>query len=514
MQKKGLDKKFDFVIIGSGLGGLTSGLILAKEGFSVCILEKNAQIGGTLQTFYHAKTKFDTGVHYLGGLEPQQPLYPYFKYLGLMDDLNLQKMNEDGFDMISFKGDPNQYPIAQGYSNFKKQLLHFFPDQEKGLDKYIEKIKHVCNSFSLYYLKKENNFKEEVGLFFEGAKDVIEECVSNPKLRAILSASNVLYAGEGHKSPFYMHALIINSYIESSYRVIGGGSTISRSLEKQLKKLGSIIVRNAEVTQVTIKDNKATNVILKDGRTIEADNFISNIHPTQTFKLFDTSMYRKVFKKRMENLENTASSFVLYVKLAPKSYPYHKSNLYHLDQKDVWDLPHTDNKKWGENLSVFSAPSKDDPEYTESLIVIVYMKYEEVKQWENTFSTITEFSIRDQAYQDFKEEKSQIILQNLEKLIPEIKGNIDSYTSSTPLTQRDYMNSPQGSLYGVQKDYKMPMKSFVDTKTKIKNLFLTGQNIGVHGILGVIITATVTCSAFLGREEIVAKIRKSAYPNE
>ena len=514
MQKKGLDKKFDFVIIGSGLGGLTSGLFLAKEGYSVCILEKNAQIGGTLQTFYHDKTKFDTGVHYLGGLEPHQPLYPYFKYLGLMDDLKLQKMDEDGFDLISFNGDSNQYPIAQGYPNFKKQLLHFFPDQEEGLDKYIEKIKQVCNAFSLYYLKKENNFKEEVDLFFEGAENVISECISDPKLRAVLSANNVLYAGEGDKSPFYMHALIVNSYIESSYRVIGGGSTISRSLEKQLKKLGSVIVRNAEVTKIAIDDITATNVVLKDGTTIEGENFISNIHPTQTFNLFDTSMYRKVFKKRMENLENTAASFVLYVKLAPKTYPYHKSNLYLLDEKDVWNLPDIEKERWGENLSVFSTPSKENPEFTESLIVIVYMKFEEVKQWEHTFSTITEFSIRDQSYQNFKEEKSQIVLESLKNLIPEIEGNIESYTSSTPLTQRDYMNSPGGSLYGVQKDYKMPMKSFVDTKTKVKNLFLTGQNIGVHGILGVIITATVTCATFLGRDEIVAKIRKSAYPNE
>lgn len=514
MRKKGLDKKFDFVIIGSGLGGLTTGLIMAKEGYSVCILEKNAQIGGTLQTFYHDKTKFDTGVHYLGGLEPHQPLYPYFKYLGLMEDLNLQKMDEDGFDLISFPGDPNKYPIAQGYDNFKKQLLHYFPDQEEGLNKYIKKIEVVCNAFSLYYLKSQNNFKEEVDMFFEGAKDVIEECISDPKLRAVLSANNVLYAGEGDKAPFYMHALIVNSYIESSYRVMGGGSTISRSLEKQIKNLGGLVVRNAEVSKITVEDLKATNVVLKDGTTIEGQNFISNIHPTQTFNLFDTSMYRKVFKKRMNELENTTASFVLYVKLAPKSYPYHKSNLYYLDQKDVWELPDVDKERWGENLSIFSAPCKDDPEFTESLIVIVYMKFEEVKQWEHTFSTITEFSIRDQAYQDFKEEKSQIVIKNLEEFIPEIKGNIESYTSSTPLTQRDYMNSPGGSLYGIKKDYKMPMKSFVDTKTKVKNLFLTGQNIGVHGILGVIITATVTCAEFLGRDEMVAKIRKVAYPDE
>ena len=428
-----------------------------------------------------------------------------------MDDLNLEKMDEDGFDLISFIGEDIQYPIAQGYDNFKNQLLKFFPEEESGLDLYIERIKRVCNAFPLYQLKSKGNFSEEIDMFFESAKEVIEECISNKKLQAVLSADNILYAGVGNKSPFYMHALIINSYIESSYRVMGGGSTISRSLERQIKKLGGLVIRQAEVVKINVEEFEAKNVVLKDGTTLEATTYISNIHPTPTFKLIDDSVFRKAFRNRMNSLENTESSFVLYLKLKPETYPYHKHNLYHLDQNDVWDLPFIDPKRWGENLSVFSAPDKKNPAFTESLIVITYMKMEELNQWKDTFSTITEFSIRDQSYQDFKEEKSQIILKNLVKLIPEIEGNIESYTSSTPLTQRDYMNSPGGSLYGVMKDYKSPMKSVINTRTKVKNLFLTGQNIGVHGILGVVISATVTCAEFLGRDYLVGKIKDSCH---
>ena len=506
---KNLDKKFDIVIIGSGLGGLASGLILAKEGKSVCILEKNAQTGGTLQTFVRSRTKYDTGVHYLGGLEPKQPLYPYFKYLGLMDDLDLEKMDVDGFDIINFFDDPNAYPIAQGYDNFKKQLLRFFPTEEAGLDKYIKKTKEVCDVFSLYSLKEKGNFSEEVDLFFESAKDVIEGCTKNKKLRAILASSNFLYAGVGDKSPFYMHALIINSYIESSYRVMGGGSTISKSLEKQIRKLGGIIVRNAEVVKITVEDLEAKNVVLKDGRIIEGDTIISNIHPTPTFKLFEANMYRKAFKNRMENLENTESSFVLYIKLKPESYLYKKQNIYFVNEEEIWNLPNIVGDEWGKNLSVFSAPSRKNPKFTSSLIVIVYMNFNEVKPWEDSFNTITEGQEREQSYQDFKEEKSQVVLNHLYKCLPELEGKIEEYSSSTPLTQRDYMNSPGGSLYGVMKDFNNPMKSFVNVKTKVKNLYLTGQNIGVHGILGVAISATVTCSEILGRDYLVNKIRES-----
>ncbi len=100
-----MKEHYDTVIIGSGLGGLVSALILAKEGRSVCVLEKNNQYGGNLQTFVSENTNFDTGVHYIGGLSIGQNLYQYFNYLGIYDGLRLKKLNEDGFDIITFDGD-------------------------------------------------------------------------------------------------------------------------------------------------------------------------------------------------------------------------------------------------------------------------------------------------------------------------------------------------------------------------------------------------------------------------
>ena len=89
---------FDIVILGSGMGGLVCGDILSREGYSVCVLEKNKQIGGCLQTYVREKMIFDSGVHYLGGLEKGQNLYQIFQYLGIMDKLKLKRMEEDVFD--------------------------------------------------------------------------------------------------------------------------------------------------------------------------------------------------------------------------------------------------------------------------------------------------------------------------------------------------------------------------------------------------------------------------------
>lgn len=92
---------YDVVIIGSGMGSLCCAYILAKEGKSVCVLEKNRQFGGSLQIYSRDKTVFETGLHYIGGLSEGQNLNTYFKYFGLMQELQLQKLDEDGYDVIS-----------------------------------------------------------------------------------------------------------------------------------------------------------------------------------------------------------------------------------------------------------------------------------------------------------------------------------------------------------------------------------------------------------------------------
>ncbi len=132
---------YDVVIIGSGMGGLVAANILAKEGRSVCVLEKNNQFGGNLQTFVRERTIFDTGVHYIGGLSEGQNLYRYFDYLDILDGLHFKKLDEGGFDIITFDNDSVAYPHAQGYDNFIEVLSKKFPSEEQNIRAYCEKLK-------------------------------------------------------------------------------------------------------------------------------------------------------------------------------------------------------------------------------------------------------------------------------------------------------------------------------------------------------------------------------------
>lgn len=502
-----MNKKYDFVIIGSGLGGLVSALILAKEGKSVCVLEKNRQYGGNLQTFVRDKTIFDTGVHYIGGLDKGQNLYKYFSYLGIMDKLRLKKLNDDGFDLITFDDDENVYPHAQGYDNFVKQLSKYFPEEIENIITYCKKINYTCDSFPFYNLRSGAGYQDQV--LSINAKEYIDSVTENEKLKAVLAGSNVLYVGIPDKTPLYVHSLSVNSYIQSAWRCINGGSQITKQLIRQLKKYNGEVYNYQEVVNFETENNTINAVVTKKGKRIEGNIFISNIEPKTTLKMVGENHFRKAYFNRIQNLEVLPSAFSLYLVLKPESFPYLNHNYYHFkDSSRVWLAHEYSPESWPEAYMISMNISEENQQWAESLTAITYMHFDEVKQWEHTHNTVSEIEERGEAYERFKKEKTEIFLKEIEKKFPGIRDCIQSIHTSTPLSYRDYIGGYKGNLYGYVKDSNNPMKTFISPKTKLDNLYLTGQSINMHGILGVTIGAVVTCSEILGKDYLIDKINK------
>ncbi len=500
-----MKEHYDIVVIGSGLGGLVSAIILAKEGFRVCVLEKNNQFGGNLQTFVRDKTIFDTGIHYIGGLSEGQNLHQYFKYIGIMDDLKLKKMDEDGFDIISFEEEGKEFPHAQGYDNFTAQLLRFFPEEEKSIRDYCDKVTTVCNLFPLYNLNWEGKYDSEV--LSLNAKQCIDEVTPNELLRAVLAGSNFLYAGIPDKSPFYVHALSVNSYIQSAWRCINGGSQITKQLIKQLKKYGGEVHKYKEVTRLEVEGNSITKAFLKDGTSVSASRFISNIELKTTLKMVGQQHFRKSFFARIDSLEGVISAFSLYLVFKPQTFTYLNHNYYHFkNSKIVWSAYEYDENTWPMAYMASMNASGKDEEWAEGMTFITYMKFDDVKQWESTFNTTAERGERGETYEQFKARKAERFLQEIEIKFPGIRDCIQSIHTSTPLSYRDYIGGHQGNMYGYVKDANDPMKTFIPTKTKLDNLYLTGQSVSMHGVLGVTIGAVLTCSEIVGKEYLVNKI--------
>lgn len=501
--------KYDIIIIGSGIGGLVCGALLSKEGYRVCVLEKNKQIGGSLQTFARNKVVFDSGVHYVGGLGKGQNLYQVFKYLDIMDQLKLHLMDEDGFDRIIIEGDNIEYKLAQGYENFIRQLLVYFPDEENAIRGYCDKIKETCDKFPLYKLRTNGIFEEKADALREDTQTVIEALTGNEKLQAVLMGNNALYVGRSDETPFYIHALILNSYIESSWKCINGGSQIGKALAKKIREAGGEIIRHCEIKKIQVENERVVYAEAADGRKFEGDIFISNIHPSKTMEITHTHLIKNIYRKRLAGLEHTISSFILHVVFKKDSFPYINHNYYYHKEGEIWNLADYTEDNWPLHYALFVQPTSSDSVFSDSMTILTYMRYEDVAPWQDTFNTVSFESSRGDSYEAFKKYKAEILLDLVEEKFPGLRNCISSYTASTPLSFRDYIGNYDGSLYGIAKDYKDPLKTFISPRTKVQNLYLTGQNINIHGVLGSTISALLTCVTILGNESVVEKIRNA-----
>jgi all-trans-retinol 13,14-reductase len=498
--------KYDFIIIGGGMSGLSCAYILSKEGKKVIVLEKNSQLGGGLQIFTRNKTMFETGVHYVGGLEEGQTLNQLFKYLGLMDKISIKKLDEDCFDKIHFNSEEKFYSLGQGYDKFINNLTQDFPHQAREIKKYCQKIKDVCSQFPLYNLQDQSEYpvsNEEM----ESVTEVIESMISDNRLKNVLAAQNILYGGEYGITPFYVHALIVNSYIESAWRFVNGSAQVARILSKSIKEFGGSVIKNAEVISATVVENSISSIKLKNGDVLEGKNIISSLHPIETTRLFDEANFRKLYIKRINKIKNSISSFSLNLCFKKNTIPYLNHNIYHFETNNVWEIDKYNKDTWPKGLFLCFHPMKNDNNFSDGCSVLTYMNYKDVKKWEHTHSTHFNLNDRGKGYEDFKRNYEEKVIKSLEKIYPNIREKITYIHSSTPLTLRDYNASPFGSMYGFQKNKNNPLQSYIHTKTNIKNLFLTGQSVNLHGVLGVSISALLTCFNFIDSKKLMNEIR-------
>lgn len=509
-----MKKEYDILVIGSGLGGLVSALILAKEGLKVCVLEKNNQYGGNLQTFSRDKLIFDTGVHYLGGLSKGQNLHHFFSYLEIINDLELHKMDVDGYDRITFGDDEIEYPHAQGYENFVNQLSQYFPDEKENLENYCEEIQRVCNQFPRYNVVGKDHYNEEI--LHLNTKRFIESITSNTKLQSVLLGSNFLYAGDSENIPFHVHALTVNSYIQSAYKCVKGGSQISKLLIRKLREYGAEVHKHAEVSEFIFNEqNVLSTVKTKAGKEYAAKQFISNIEIRSLIKLIGEQRLKKSFLNRVLSWEPVSSCFSVYLVLKPQSIPNFNHNIYHYSSEGlVWNAYRYDKNSWPETYMLSSTPSTSHPEFAESLTAISYMDFTEVKAWEKTVNTVVEENERGKQYEKFKQEKAEKMIDALEKKIPNLRQAIKKVYTSSPLSYRDYIGSFEGNMYGYIKSSENPLKTMVSPRTKINNLFLTGQSVNMHGILGCTIGAFNTCAEILGKDLVDERLTQMINKNK
>ena len=502
------------VIIGGGIGGLFTGAILAKEGFAVTILEKNANIGGGLQTFVRDGETFETGMHILGGLRKGGSIHKICHWLGIVERLNLRDVDAECMDSLHYFSDNRTYRIAEGRDNFAGNMARSFPAETDNIERYVRALFDLADEVDFFYLRRnEGGIISHSEEFLMSADEFIAKYIGDPKLRDILAYMNPMYGGVAQHTPAYIHALINVLYISGANRFVGGSSQLADALRDVVESNGGEVVMGAEVVHIAVEERMISYVETKNGKRYSADRYISAVHPCSLLAVTDESAFPRSYRNRLGEIPNTYSAFTVYLVLNDGYMPYINHTCYCQDDYGmVWDYERYD-ESWPHGFMYMTPPVEGQGEYSTKLIVTTPMNFNAVREWEGT-----SLGNRGAAYNEWKAGCAEKLISKLERLYPELRRNIKHIYTSSPLTIRDYYNVKEGAMYGYRKDCQNIALSQVPIFTKIKNLLLTGQNINLHGICGTPLTAVNTAEAIVGENVLVDKInqtyKNSGYEND
>ena len=484
--------KYDAVIIGSGLGGLECAHILSKAGMSVLLLERGTQAGGCLQSYRRHGLAFDTGFHYVGGLDEGQSLHSAFRHLGLLR-LPWQRL-DNHFDRVTIGN--QTFSFAQGYDVFVETLTAAFPAERDALNRYADMLKQ-CGEQQFDALNPQTGESSVLSRLFEtSAYQYLTETFHDPLLINVLCGTSLKMELRKESLPLFTFAHGNGSFIESSWRLKGDGSLIVNSLVDGIRMHGGEIICNTEVRELVEKDGKLVHAVCSNGEIYEGNIFISNIHPAVTCNLVkQSSRMKKVYRSRITHLENTFGMFTVSLRIKPQTLRYFNWNQYIYKEPDVWTFHLKNNPVSG--VLVSCRIPEDGSKYVQQVDLLTPMNWSECEQWSHT-----EVDRRGEDYKAMKKRVADECITLAERFIPGLRDRITGCYTSTPLTYRNYTLTPEGSAYGLRKDFRNPMITLLSPRTPIPNLLLTGQNLMLHGLHGVTMTALFTCAEVLGKEPI------------
>ena len=492
-----MDKK-RVVIIGGGLGGLQCGCILAKNGYNVTIVEQNKLLGGYIQSYKRGKHILDTGFHYIGALDEGKPLNKIFGYLGLLD-LPWLRLDNDIADEVII-GDKSYY-YASGIEKFGESLKKQLGEFHEEIDEYCRLLNEVKQQIvpSLRRNDPSELFSSEY--YTTPAYQYLKNKIKDPLLIEILSGASLKMELDPEKLPLYIFAQVNSAFIQSGWRIKGGGQQIAERLSENIKNNGGMVITGCKVKDLLDKDGVVTAARLENGSIIDGDFFISNAHPSNTLDLVkENKLIRNLYRKRVKNLANTGGMFTVSLLLKEESIKYQNYNIYKHKEKSSWDNSFSDKKNGVSSVMVSFLPPEDDSEYTRIVDILTPMQMSEIEEWKDT-----SLFKRGKDYEKFKLDKAYECIDFISDRLPGLKDSIEKIYTSTPLTYRDYCGIEDGSAYGIRKDCNNLMLTMLTPKTPIPNLFMTGQSLMIHGVLGVSMTAIMTCSELLDKENQIGR---------
>jgi len=513
------DERWDAIVIGSGIGGLTVAALLAKEAAKkVLVLERHYTAGGYTHAFDRPGYSWDVGVHYIGECQnPNSPIRAAFDYL---TDAQLQwEPMPDVYDHAIIGGEAYDFPSGQ--QRLRDRLVSYFPEEEEAIDRYVGAVNAARRASGTFFAEKA--LPRPVawiaggmmrGSFLRWANrttlEVLRDFTSNEELIGVLTAQWGDYGLPPAQSSFGIHAIVAGHYFDGASYPVGGASRIAETITPVIERSGGKVVVSGEVREILVENGRAVGVRMADDRKLYAPLVVSDAGARNTFQhlLLEPQPVLEELKK----IPASMAYLSLYVGMK------HSAAELGLSGTNLWICPSFNHDANTERflkdpsaefpLLFISFPSAKDPEFAlkypgrATIEVVTLASYDWFARWENT-----RWKKRGADYDEFKRELADRLQHELEKHVPTVRGKINYAELSTPLSTRHFMNYEHGEAYGLAATPERFRTRALTPRTPIKNLFLTGQDVTSLGVTGALFGGVVAASAIL-RKNLMGVVTK------
>ena len=482
------------VVIGGGISGATAALLLAKHGRRVTLVEKAGHLCPTLRGFTRKGVFFDTGLHYSGELGANEILDTYLGYLG-MGSLPKVALNPAGFDVIRFS-DGRCIALPAGLDALSAALHAAFPKDSHVIKKYLDTVCQIFASSSFLNFSVAGAQEKALDPLWMQTLEAFLSCqTSDEDLKTVLSIHCLLHGVSPQEVSLLHHARVSASYYRSAHTFAGGGKTLADAFATRLEEEGVSLKLGHAVDRILFTPAKTiAGVMLKNGERVDADSVVYTAHPYYLPDMVPEDALRAVFKKRLKQLRETISAYILFGATNHLPEHLHRRNLFLCQAKTPLGQAFARNKP-PDHGPFYVTSSHFVPDHSPSNVGVEVF----VPGWLGDMGALaTEGHKRTEGYRTFKRQTLIKVRESLLKTCPELEC-VAFFDGATPLTLRDYLSTPYGGLYGVAHtaDQFNPLPV-----TRIPELFLAGQAVVAPGLLGAVVSAFLACSFILGLEKL------------
>lgn len=492
------EDKYDAVIIGSGLGGLSCAAAFARQGFKALVLEKHDRPGGYATTFSRpGGFVFDASLHSTSvgernGLHNLIYGFPEIADVEFVPHRNLYRVIYPDYDIRVPQKD---------VAGYVKLLSDLFPDEGQGIQGLVDDMKGLAGDINrltnargkIDMSRFPQDFPYLFGCYNKTWGQMVDARIKNPKLRSIVSTLWGYYGLPPSKLSAVYYALPTYGYLQQGgYYPIRRSQGISNAFVKFIEDRGGKVVLNARVTDILTKDHAAYGVKTADGREFTGKVVISNANVYDTFhSMVKEGDFLKEYVGKMDQYSVSLSSFQVFLGL--KEDLVRKVGIEDTEIFYNTDYDHEsgylaavnakmDNTGYG--LTLYDNLYKGySPEGKNTLSLIVLQGYDHWKEYEADY-----FKGEKTAYRAEKERIADILIKKTEQtLLPGLSSVIQVKEIATPLTNLRYTGNYRGAIYGWDQTVNNSGRSRLPHKTPIKNLYLAGAWTSPgHGYGGVI----------------------------